>query len=544
MSAPALVLPAIDPQRIGAQRPRIERFPPARSTAGPDFADLIALTGEEPDASQQYVLDRAVAERPDGKLAAFEVALIEPRQSGKNWILDARMLGGVFLLGEQQIIYSAQRFSTVKKAHRSLVSKIRRTPAFFKKLLGYYGQKPTDEIKGIKSNGQELSIEFAGGARIDFFVRSGDNVRGFTGDLIILDEAYNLDGQEIAGMMPAMAARTVQGSPQIWYTSSAARARSDVLRALRERGEKPWDGTDTRLCYLDWSTSADIVSDPVDPALDLVALMEGVYEANPGVGSRIDMEYILETEWRSMEVHEFRCERLGIPIPIGSDDFIPSTSWTRCRDDELIAAVEDELEVEQGLLDVRLAIDVAPDRSRAAIGLAGIRGDGRIHLEVVDQGDGVDWVPRALADLWRAHDSFPVLVQMGSSAEDLVPDVRKAGVPIRPVVLREYAAACGRIFDGVKDRQVAHVEQQSLDAAVRAARPSYKGDTRFIWKRSHALADITPLVTVTLAANQALKALQRDSSVPSEEETQERSRTRGGRLVARRPTAQRLTRSR
>lgn len=544
MSAPATTLPAINPDRIGAQRPRIERFPPARTTAGQDFTDLIALAGEAPDASQQYVLDRAVAERPDGRLAAFEVALIEPRQSGKNWILEARILGGVFLLGERQIIFSAQRFSTVKKAHRALAAKIRRTPAFFKKLQGYDGQRPGDDIKGIKSNGQELSIEFASGARIDFVVRSPDNVRGFTGDLIILDEAYNLDAQAVAAMMPAMAARTVEGSPQIWYTSSSARAKSDVLRALRERGEKPWDGTDTRLCYLEWSTHEDINSDRDDPEVDVHALIEAVYEANPGAGSRIAVEYIMETEWRSMDHHEFRCERLGIPIPIGSDDFISSTWWTRCRDDELIAAVEEEEEVEQGLRDVRLALDVSPDRSRAAIGLAGIRGDGRIHVEVVDQGDGVDWVPRALADLWAANNDFPVLVQMGSSAEDLLPDVRKAGVPIRPVMLREYAAACGRMLDGIKDRQVAHAEQENLDDAVRAARPSYKGDTRFIWKRAHALADITPLVTVTLAANQGLKGLQSGQSVPSSEDAQERARTRGGRLLARRPTTQRLTRSR
>lgn len=541
MSAPALAIPRIDPARIGAQRPRIGRFPPSRSTAGQDFTDLIALTGEAPDESQQYVLDRAVAERPDGKLSAFEVALIEPRQSGKNWILEARMLGGVFLLGEQQIIFSAQRFTTVKKAHRALANKIRRTPAFFKRVLGYEGQKPTDDIKGIKSNGQELSIEFTGGARIDFFVRSGDNVRGFTGDLIILDEAYDLDSQEIAAMMPAMAARTVEGSPQIWYTSSSARAKSDVLRALRERGKKPWDNTDTRLCYLEWSSSSDVVSDRDDPKVDLDALMEAVYEANPGAGSRIAVEYILETEWRSMDVHEFRCERLGIPIPIGSDDFIPSTSWTRCRDDELIAAVIEEGEVEQGLRDVRLSVDVSPDRSRAAIGLAGIRADDRVHIEVVDQGDGLDWIPRALADLWAENNAFPVLVQMGSSAEELIPDIRKAGVPARPVTLREYAAACGRMKDGITARQVAHVEQESLDGAVRAARPSYKGDTRFIWKRAHSLADITPLVTVTLAANQALKALQRDTNAPPSEEEPDRSRTRGGRLVARRRTVQRST---
>lgn len=531
MSAPVLDLPRIDVDRVGAQRPRIARCAPFQTSAGMDVTDLIGITGEAPDESQQYVLDHALAERADGKFNAFEVALIEPRQNGKNWILEARMLAGVFVFGEKQIIYSAHRGLTVKKAHRALVQKIRRTPAFFKKVLGYHGQKPTDEIKGIKSNGQELSIEFRDGAKIDFVVRSEGNVRGFTGDLIILDEAYDLDPQELAAMMPAMAARTVEESPQIWYTSSAARARSDVLRSLRERGKKPWDGSDTRLCYLEWSAASDVNSDRDDPDVDMGALIGALYEANPGAGSRILMEYMLETEWRSMEYEEFRCERLGIPIPIGSDSFIPAGPWTRDRDEALIEASALHGDIEQGLTDVRLAVDVSPDRDKAAIGLAGLRPDGRVYVEIIDVGDGTDWLASTLGPIWKRRSTVPVLVQMGSAAEDEIDTLRRAGIAVRPVKLREYAAACGRIFDGIKDRTIAHSGQDELDAAVRAARPSYKGDTKFTWKRSSPLADITPLVTITLAANSLLKAVKREQDVDDSEPTPQ---VRNGRRVVRR----------
>lgn len=534
--------PVIDETRIGSQRPRIFRTPTHTYSSGPDAVDFMRLTGTEPDEWQEWVLAQALAERDDGRFIPLEVGLCVPRQNGKNYILEARMLAGIFVFSEKEIIYSAQALRTARKAHRSLAQLIRRTPFLFRRVLGYKGQHHRADIKGIKSSGIELSIEFDNGAKIEFVTRTKDTVRGFTGDLVIIDEAYDVDPDEVAAMLPTMAARTAQGSPQVWYTSSAARSHSDFLRALRTRAEAP-EGRERLLCYMDWSTAPDIETDGTKLEFPTEELVEALYESNPGLGRRITLEYALETEWGAMSDDNFRCERLGIPVPIGSDDFIPSTDWTRCRDDELIAAVEDAGEVEQGLRDVRLSVDVSPDRSRAAIGLAGIRGDGRVHVEAVDQGDGVDWVPRALADLWAANNDFPVLVQMGSSAEDLVPDIRKAGVPARPVALREYAAACGRMLDGIKDQQIAHVEQESLDAAVRAARPSYKGDTRFIWKRAHALADITPLVTVTLAANQALKSLQRDSSVPPSEEVQERSKTRGGRLVARRPTVQRSTRS-
>lgn len=536
--------PAIDTARVGDQRPRIARVPEYTYSSGPDAVDFMRLTGTEPDEWQEWVLEQALAERDDGRFVPLEVGLIVPRQNGKNYVLEARMLSGIFVFGETEIIYSAQSLKTARKTHRALVQLIRRTPFLLRRVLGYKpGQAPKADMKGIKSSGIEMSVEFDNGAKIEFVTRTKDTVRGFTGDLVIIDEAYEVSADEIGAMLPTMAARTAEGSPQVWYTSSGPRAGSDFLRALRARAEAP-AGRERLLCYMEWSAAPDIDTDVLKLEFPTEELVEALYEANPGAGRRITLEYMLETEWGGMTDTNFRVERLGIPVPVGSDDFIPAGAWLGCRDDELIAAVESEGEVEQGLREVRIAVDVSPDRSRAAIGIAGVRADGRVHLEVVDQGDGVDWVPAAAHALWRANPGFPVLVQMGSSAEDLVADIRRAGAPARPITLREYAAACGRMLDGIKGRQVAHVEQESLDEAVRAARPSYKGDTRFIWKRSHALADITPLVTVTLAANAALKAFQTDKSVPAAEDPQDRPRTRGGRILARRPRADRMNRSR
>lgn len=529
MSTPAAGGIVLDPRRVGAQRPRISRCPSHESSAGPDAVDVMRLTGTTPDDWQEWVLDQVLAEREDGRLLPFEVGLIVPRQSGKNYILEARMLTGVLLLGEKEIIYSAQSLKTAKKAHRHLAQLIRSTPSLFRRLLGWKGQKPTEEIKGIKSSGLEMSIEFADGARIDFVTRTKDSVRGFTGDLVIIDEAYNVDTEEIAAMLPTIAARTAQQGAQVWYVSSAARAYSDFLRQLRERAQAP-EGRERLLCYMEWSAPETVDTVVEEPTQELI---EAIYQANPGVGSRIDIEYILETEFGGMTDTNFRCERLGIPVPVGSDDFIPSQDWLRCRDAELIEAADQYGEVDQGLVDVQFAIDVSPNRSTASIGLAGMRSDGRVYIEHVDSGDGVDWIPSTIAAAWRLRPDHPVLIQEGSSAEDIAAAVRRAGVPVRAMVLKEYAAACGRVLDGIKGQRLAHSGQEELDQSVRAARPSYKGDTRFIWKRAHALADLTPLVTVTLASNAMLRRISRDA-VERPEDDIAGPKTRGGRLVVRR----------
>ena len=61
-------------------------------------------------------------ERADGKWAAFETALIVPRQNGKGSILEARELAGLFLFGEQLILHSAHEFKTAQEAFRRVLA--------------------------------------------------------------------------------------------------------------------------------------------------------------------------------------------------------------------------------------------------------------------------------------------------------------------------------------------------------------------------------------------------------------------------------------
>src|SRR5665213_714851 len=92
---------------IGAQLPRLSSVPPYVSTTGQEAIDLAALAGLVLDPWQQWVLMRALGERADGKWSAKRVGLVVGRQNGKNSVLEARELAGLFLLGERLIIHSA-----------------------------------------------------------------------------------------------------------------------------------------------------------------------------------------------------------------------------------------------------------------------------------------------------------------------------------------------------------------------------------------------------------------------------------------------------
>jgi hypothetical protein len=73
---------------------------------------------------------------------------------------------------------------------------------------------------------------------------------------------------------------------------------------------------------------------------------------------------------------------------------------------------------------------------------------------------------------------------------------------VPPLVLvsgRQYAAACGSIYDDVTTGRLAHRGQPALDDAVIAARKRMVGDA-WVWARPEdATVDPAPLIAATLA---------------------------------------------
>ena len=165
----------------GAQEPRISLVPDYVASTGPDAIELAALAGLHLDPWQQLVLTHSLGERSDGKWAAFEVGLVVPRQNGKGSILEARELAGLFLIDEERlIIHSAHEQATSTEHFRRLLGLIESVPKLDQRVE-----------KAPKGKGME-AIELKDGSRILFKTRTGGGGRGFTGDLVVLDEAMIL----------------------------------------------------------------------------------------------------------------------------------------------------------------------------------------------------------------------------------------------------------------------------------------------------------------------------------------------------------------
>lgn len=438
--------------------PRYRNKPPAVSSAGQEAVELAASAGLVLDPWQQAALEDSLAETPAGKWAALEVGLILPRQNGKGSILEARELAGLFLFGENLILHSAHEFKTAAEGFRRLLFLIENSDDLSRRVQ-----------RVLRSHGDE-GIELKNGQRIRFVARSTGSGRGFTGDLVILDEAFNLSPDALAALFPTLSARP---NPQIWYTSSAPlqEARSDVLRKFCRRGREGSNG----LCYIEYS--ADLTCDLDDPA--------AWAEANPALGIRITPEFVaLE---RAALGDEFARERLGHWVD--DDDFgrvIPRERWEACHDEKSGPVGRTEF-----------AVDISPDRAMAAICVAAESARSGIHVEIVDHRPGTDWlVPRCveLQEKWEARFAFAT----GSPAAALRADFEAAGVQLEEVSAKDHAEACGAFYDAVMQGRLKHLGQPALSIAVQGADRKFSGDS-WLWSRRASTTDICPLVAVTLA---------------------------------------------
>jgi hypothetical protein len=455
---------------LDVQAPAFRARPEAPTSAGLEAVELAASAGLVLDPWQEAFLDDALQETPTGRWASFASALIVPRQNGKGSVLEARELAGLYLFGERLILHSAHEFKTAQEAFLRILALIQSTPDLDRL------------VQRVRTSHGEEGIELRSGQRLRFVARSRASGRGFTGDLVILDEAYNLSSEAMSALLPTMSARP---NPQLWYTSSAPldKDESVALRKLckrgraQARGEAPVSMTYTEFCV-------DQHADDADP--------EVWARANPGCPHRISVEHIAK-EREELDIEGFRRERLGV-WDDGEDDGeqeIPAEAWAEC------------LATGVGIVGApSLAMDVSIDRAWSTFGAAGrsTLDPARVAVEVVDAGRGTAWVvPRAQALLkkWGGELS----IAKGSPAESLVPELVAAGVPVDLVEPKGQAMTCGQLYDAATGGRLHHRGQGVLDVAVNGAAKRPVGDA-WVWSRKRSSVDITPLVAVTLAAGQ------------------------------------------
>jgi hypothetical protein len=456
-------------------RPAHLSHPEFDTTLGPLVADLSASCGLVLDGEQRLALDLMFAERDDDTWAAFEWAVICARQNMKTALLQAAVLGDLFITDARLVIWTAHLFDTAQEAFRDLDA-----------LIGSNDDLSRRVRKVSRANGDE-GFELKSGARLKFKARSKTGGRGLTGDVVILDEAFALGASEMGALLPTLSARP---NPQVRYASSAGLETSGILRGIRDRGRA---GDDPSLAYVEWcAPEKSCATTDCSHALGVHGCALDDPEmwrlANPAMDRRITRDHIAsERRALSLEPEEFARERLGWwSDPGGADLAYPYNEWSKLA--EPASQMTDDYPV--------FFIDTNPIRSRTAIAVAGLRDDKLHHVEVVQFSDRTGWVASRCADLAEKFPNATFGWLKDGAAASLAAEFERAGVEVHPMDSRGYVAACGSMYDAVVNRSFRHIGQEQLDDAVVNAK---KRQLEGAWALARKGGDISPLVAAVCA---------------------------------------------
>lgn len=463
--------------RIGVQTPTYRSaFSSYRQSYGHDAVEISSIAGQEQDEWQCDFLVDAMGIRSDRKWVTRDVGLVVPRQNGKGGILEALVLCHLFTIDDTKLIlWTAHEFKTAEEAFLRMKDLIENSP----ELMKY--------IKIIRTQAGKEGIELTNGSRVRFIARSRASGRGFSADLVILDEAYDLTDVQLSAILPTVLARP---NPQIWYVSSAPLLTSVVLRRICKRGRAKKEG----LTYAEWCAQPK-----ENDSMDSRELWR---QANPGYGIRIEDDAILSL-YNSMEAEDFEREVLGIWSENEEEAAIDLEAWANLGLNEDEAITGDV---------VAIAVDVSPDRKYACIAAASGGVTNYSLVEIIDFAVGTKWVVQRLVELTYTHKPIVLVVDERSPAASLLTDLEAVGfseVKEEPdweegqilvtTSTAELAQACGSFYDSVVDAgNIRHLKDVDLNKAVEGASWRPLGESR-AWSRVHSNTTIAPLVAVTLA---------------------------------------------
>jgi phage terminase large subunit-like protein len=396
-----------------------------------------------------------------GYPAYREVRVTVPRQSGKTTLILVVEVDRSIAWGPaQRTLYAAQDRNNSRAKWEEQAELLERTP--LRRLFRMRRQTGLERMVW-PSTGSSIGITASGEA-------SG---HGQTLDLGVIDEAFaQQDERLVQAFRPAMLTRP---AAQLWVVSTMGTEESTFLhdrvddgRARVEAGER------AGVCYFEWSAGDD--DDPDDPAT--------WWGCMPALGYTVT-EDVIRIDHDALDEDEFARAYLNRRMA-GGRPVIDAGTWQACR------------EPGSGLSGTPcFAVDVTPDRAFASIGVAGWRADRRAHLEVVEHRPGTEWVVGRVAELYKRWAPWPVVIDPASPAGSLLVDLASLGIKAETTGAREYAQACGALYDAVIERKVAHLDQPVLNQAVAAARKRVLGDA-WAWARRTG-GDVSPLVAVTLA---------------------------------------------
>lgn len=433
---------------MGSQEPS-ERIAPEYATSDSmDAVKLLRVGGTVLDPWQSDSMDDWLGRTPSGKWAAPTAGGSVPRQNGKSLLVQGRAEVGMLMFNET-VIYTAHLQKTATETFEEMRDffehpKLRRYVAEIKTALG------------------REQIVLKSGARIKFLARTRNGGRGQHGDLLIFDEAQELDETAQGSFLPAISASL---NPQTVYvgTPPGPDAVGTVFRNLRQRA---LDGEAKRAAWFEFSVPE--IGDVTDP--------KRWAATNPALGRRIQFSTI-EGEAEQLDPDTFARERLGWWSPVAAENLdyaIDRRAWEACASNE---------EKPEGK--TAYGVKFAADGSAVCLCGAVIPKEGPARVSLIEMqpsGRGLVWLVDWLS---ARYDRASCVVIDGRNGVDVLVERikgvwRAKNAVIRPGV-KDVLAAVGLFTNAVNENTLAWYKPQEAlnESAVTAVKRPIGGGYGF-----------------------------------------------------------------
>lgn len=364
-----------------------------------------------------------------------------------------RVLAGMYLWGEKWVTM-AQKLEVTEKFMREAVSICQSVPELKQQIA-----------RTSFTNGKFL-LELKNGATWQPIAATKEGPRGLTGNLWV-DELREITPEAWKAATPI----TTTGNKQIWITSNAGDDYSEVLNDFRL---KALTQRNTKVCYLEWSSSSE---DPAD--------RKGWAEANPSLGypDMIDIE-TLEDFWQSSTSEAFLTEHLCRWVSVLDSPWV-SGSFEKCGVPGL------QLQPDRPTI---LALDCTPDRRRADLVGGQILDDGRIAFSIMQTWTAEDTMDDVIiasdvAKWARAYQAQTIAYDKWTSG-NIAQRLASARFPIVDYSASAFAQGCDETLSAMNAGRLAHdlsadlvdhfngcAKKQTADGAWRVIR---KGSSQHI----------------------------------------------------------------
>ncbi len=457
--------------------PRYAWTPDCARSLGQDCIDWWEAAGGSLFEWQKMVVVGMLGLDEEDQFVSTDDGVNVSRQNGKGVILQAIEGFAAFELGYDLVMHTAHEFATCLDHQMRLEGIVQDAPHLHSRVRDRSGYR--------HANGQE-SINLKSGGRILFKARTKGGGRGFSGDLLVWDEAMVISDAVVGAQKPTLRASKAPHGRKTIYAGSAVDKQVHEYGATFARLRRRGIEKDPRVTYYEWSAPIDDLS---EVTLDMLSDMALARAGNPSMDDGLISEETVKDEIAGMAVRTAATELYGIgdwpPADASATGLFDVKRWT---------GLAGSVDLDSG---ATLSLDVSPLRTWGSICAAKSSGE-KVEIGVIHREEGTGWLVPRLVELRDEISPARIVCDERGPAASLLSDLEAAGIEVELIGTVEYTRACGMFFDAYDQGKLVHDGNISLESAIRGAAQRSLADA-WAWSRKHSRADITPLVAATVA---------------------------------------------